>query len=84
MLTSKVLPLVESTIEHHFEKLNFNLKAKVGVVKLKEMLSEINSAILAKLFGYTSIDSDSEEAEASDSDDYADRVKEKRMRKWKN
>jgi hypothetical protein len=42
VMTGKLLPMIEHTIEREFERLNFNLKSKVCVPKFKEMLAEIN------------------------------------------
>lgn len=44
-MVGKILPMIDNTISHEFERLNFNLKAKVCVPKFKEMLAEINSTI---------------------------------------
>lgn len=42
VITGKILPLIDHTVDREFERVNFNLKAKVCVPKFKDMLAEIN------------------------------------------
>lgn len=56
VLTNRVLPMIDHTIEREFERLNFNLKAKVSVPKLRENLAEINGVLLGKVFQYVNKD----------------------------
>ena len=87
VLVQKVLPLIDHQIERDFERLNFNLKSKISVPKFKDMINEINTTLLTKIFQYIQEDSSSEsEDEQTESDEedefsYINRKKEKKIGK---
>lgn len=75
VLVTKVMPMIDHAIEREFERLNFNLKAKVSVPKFREMLSELNSTILAKIFSYVNEDDSDEQQVSDDESDGENRFK---------
>lgn len=48
--------MIDKTIHREFERFNFNLKEKVSIPRLKEILADINNTLLAKLFEYVNED----------------------------
>ena len=89
VLISKVLPMVDKTIHSEFERVNFNLKEKVSIPKLKEILQDINNTLLSKVFAYVNED-DSEQSE-QESDDESDdgytqaaRVKDRKLKRLRD
>ena len=76
--------MIDHTIEREFDRLNFNLKAKISVPKLRENLAEINSVLQGKLFQYVNDDdSESEPSEseglASDEEEYTQQNRRKQQ-----